>query len=47
MWEISCLEFLPMKYEIGATKIGNWDQKERLSQKSYLENKARTFWKAH
>lgn len=31
--EISCLEFFPVKYEIGTTKIGNWDQKERLSQK--------------
>lgn len=25
-----------MKYEVRATKIGNWDQKERLSQKKLL-----------
>lgn len=37
-WEISFLEFFPVKYEIGAAKIGNWDQKEKLSQKNYLEN---------
>lgn len=45
-WEISCLEFFLVKYEIGTTRIGNWDQKERLSQKNLLgklENKARKF----
>lgn len=40
-----------MKYEVRATKIGNWDQKERLSQKKKLlgklKNKARKFWKMH
>lgn len=39
-----------MKYEVRATKTGNWDQKERLSQKKLLgklKNKARKFWKMH
>lgn len=35
-WEISCLEFFPVKYEIGTTKIGNWDQKEKIKPKKII-----------
>lgn len=37
-WEISCLESFPKKYEVRTSKIGNWDQKGKLSQKKLLGN---------